>query len=204
MTHDLPEIEPLLAAWERDFLEVAKRDGYQAWKEELPEGQPLEKAGEARARRQVQLVRETAQGLAFGPEGGEQAVRRFLEQQTYRPEASSARYVVHVYGGEQPAAMVYADRIEDLDLVEMLGDRMEGSVAVALRDPDEKLEPFELDELQQAILEDLYFDYDEDRLSVAFERYTAGLVVRVAPLGREAPTAASEEAIERETEAWLA
>jgi hypothetical protein len=165
--------------WAQSFLQEAAADAHRAWRDELPDGEDPEQAAFARARRTVELVREMAAGHAFGPDGGPEAVDAFLRKQTYRRETSDARYAVQVSGGDGAPAVIYADAMDDLDIVDLLGSHSYTTLAVALRDPAARLAEFELDEIQQAILDDLYFDYDEEGVSVSFERFESGTVARV-------------------------
>ncbi len=180
-----PAPEPQVDAWAREYLAEAKADRYRVWQEPAPSDEGADEtartgAGHARAKRQVELVGEMARQHAFDPEGGPEAIEAFLRKQTYQPDRSSARYLVHVSGGEGPPATLYVDSLQELDLVELLGSHGYRNLAVGLRDPDDRLEPFEIDELEQQILDDLYFDFDEEGVSVSFERFERGTLAHIA------------------------
>jgi len=165
----------LFHRWRTSYEADAEADEYGEWMDEYEfQEEPLETARE-RLENTVALL-GTIVTYRRLDNADFAAVEALLSKQTYRSRDSSARYVVYFAWN---AGEVFVDRLDEIDLVDIYSTIGFGAVGIALRDSNEELQAEEREKLEQAILEDFYFDYGEDEISIVFDRSGSGVFADV-------------------------
>ncbi len=102
----------------------------------------------------------------------------FLAQQTYAATASTARYHLLFVAAGEPMGQLYLDGPGDIDFADMLNMLCHLTFTVTHADGSPFAEA-EHAEVEALIEEDLYYDYSEEEVELAFDRPAHGLSVEV-------------------------
>jgi tetratricopeptide (TPR) repeat protein len=174
--------------WAKGYRTAARLDGYNAAKRIIDFEYGIDatmKVVKEMVRKNIELV---AISMSFAQLNQAADFTPIIAKQVYDAEASRCRYIVFFFD-RGDITWILVDDLKEIDLADIVSStQLRGSVMwqLRIRHPGEKqFSRGEHARLENAIIEDLRYDFSEDELSIEFERQPGALSVDLVSITRE-------------------